>query len=252
MQIAFWKKKKSNSLTKLEKKESYGATDASIKMLKELINMHRSDGRAFTFYEAGVGKASALKAIGQDKLRIYGCDVFLSEEAKTLARNRPDISLVKKDLFLALDSMENDSVELFYADNVLEHLPQDEYNETIQKIAAKIRTGGTLFAVIPNSYVGPSDISKYFIPVGEKAQGFHYMEQSFSDNVTIFRNNGFELSVLCIQSGDGRIIYLTAFNCINGLKVRMETLFGKIKRPGLRKMLFKRLGYTIYIMKKVD
>lgn len=94
MQIAFWKKKKSNSLTKLEKKESYGATDASIKMLKELINMHRSDGRAFTFYEAGVGKASALKAIGQDKLRIYGCDVFLSEEAKTLARNRPDISLV--------------------------------------------------------------------------------------------------------------------------------------------------------------
>lgn len=252
MQIAFWKKEKTDGLTKYEEKKSYGATDASITMLQRIINMHHEDGTAFTFYEAGVGKGSALKAIAQEKLILFGCDVFLSEEAKELANTRSNIYLIETDLYLALDTMEESSIDFFYADNVLEHLPPDEYNETIKKIAGKMKTGGTFFAIIPNSYAGPHDISKHFIAAGERAQGFHYMEQPFSDNVSIFRDNGLELSGLCVQGQDGKIIYLPALNFLNTIKVRMESLLGKIRRPGLRMRLFKRLGYSIYIMQKVE
>ena len=251
MQIAFWKKEKSGSLTIYETNRSYGATDASIAMLQRIINIHHTAGTVFTFYEAGVGKGSALKTVAQDGLKIYGCDVFLSEEAKELAGTRSNIHLIEADLYLALDTMEDSSIDFFYADNVLEHLPPDEYNETIKKIAAKMKTGGTFFAIIPNSYAGPHDISKHFITAGERAQGFHYMEQPFSDNVSIFRNNGLELSGLCVQGLDEKIIYLPAFNFLNTIKVRMESLLGKIRRPGLRKLLFKKLGYSIYIMRKV-
>ena len=110
--------------------------------------------------------------------------------AKNIEKNSNNISLMESNLYNALDKIDENSVDVFYADNVMEHIAPDEYEETCEKIFSKVKKDGVILFIIPNSYTGPNDISRLRFPNGGKATGFHFMEQSYKENVYIRKKVG--------------------------------------------------------------
>lgn len=243
-QIADCKKRKMEiSLT------GNGVKDSTVELLNQLIKKKLKKQSNLLFYEAGVGKGYALKNINRKELTIQGCDIFLSSTAKDIAKKTNNISLVEKNLFDALGKIKNNSIDIFYADNVLEHLVDDEYEKTCHKIARKIKSGGLAILVIPNSYVGPSDISRLKLTTGSKAKGFHFMEQTFNEVVSFFKELNMELKYCCLRSKAGDII-LIKNKFLNNIKLALEPKIANIKNIKNKKRLFKLLGYNIYILEK--
>ncbi len=244
-QIADYKELK-NPIPKL----ANGVTDYTIELLNKIINKKLKKQDKLLFYEAGVGKGIALKNINRDNLIIKGCDIFLSEEAKILAKDNKNISLIEQDLYTALDKINDNTIDIFYADNVLEHIVKDEYELTCQKIISKIKNGGLAILIIPNSYVGPHDISKTKLPTGSKALGFHFNEQTFEGVAKLFKKYDMILTCFYIRTFEGKIITVLKGKILNLGKIKLEKIFGKIRDIRLRKHLFKYMGYNLYIFKK--
>ena len=183
---------------KFTKNNHNGVNNAAIDLVEEIIDEFYQKKDQVLFYEAGVGTGYLLRSIVDEKITILGCDVFLSKEAKSLNQQYFNITGVEDNLYDALDQVPDNSIDIFYADNVLEHIVDDEYEKTCEKIAQKIAPGGIAIIIIPNPYNGPRDITK----LNPKA---------------------------------------------SKIKRLLEPLFRKQKKKGLRHLIFKRLGYDIYI-----
>ncbi len=226
-----------------------GVKDSTVELLNQLIKKKLQKQSNLLFYEAGVGKGYALENINRKELTIQGCDVFLSPTAKKIAKKANNICLVEKNLYDALGKIKNNSIDIFYADNVLEHIVDDEYEKTCKRMVDKIKKGGLAILIIPNSYVGPSDISRLKIATGNKAKGFHFMEQTFNEAVSFFKELNMELKYCCLRSKAGDII-LIKNKFLNNIKLALEFKIANIKNIKNKKRLFKILGYNIYILEK--
>ena len=55
-------------------------------------------------------------------------------------------------------------MDLFYWNDVMEHLPEDEMEETLRQIAKKLSPEGLLVTVTPSRGMGPHDITKMSSP----------------------------------------------------------------------------------------
>ncbi len=244
-QISDYKKLKNQKSSKAN-----GVNDYIIELLNRLIAKKTRKNKKILFYEAGVGKAEALKNLNKKNLNIKGCDIFLSKEAKEIEKIENNISLVENSLYEALDEIDDNSLDIFYADNVLEHIVEDEYEKTCQKIVTKIKPKGLAILIIPNSYVGPSDISRLKLNIGHKALGFHFMEQTFNEVVKFFKKEGMQLTYFCMRSKKGEIRIIYKDKILNFLKIKLEKTLAKIKNSRNRRRIFKLLGYNIYILDK--
>lgn len=223
----------------------------AVNLLKRIIKKERAKKSTVLFYEAGVGKGIALSQLADENIMIRGCDVFLSDEAKELQRNHSNVDLIEENLYDALDNIEDSSVDIFYADNVLEHVVSDEYDETCKKIGSKLKKGGVAVFFIPNAYVGPSDISKIALPFGSKATGFHFMEQSFNKNVEIFGKYGMKPEYFCwLSPFSKKIYYMKDVLSFNTIKKKIEKYLGKIKSERVRKFVFRTMTYHVYVLRK--
>ena len=120
-----------------------------------------------------------------DKNKIYGCDIFLENNLKKGYKN-----IHENDLYHDLLNLPDNFIDFFYADNVMEHIVEDEYQETLKLIVKKMKKGGLLYFIIPNLYNGPDDASKYALKRGEKACCFHFMQRSYKDNINDFYSYG--------------------------------------------------------------
>ncbi len=226
-----------------------GAKDSIVELLNRVINKKLKKQSNLLFYEAGVGKGYVLEKINRKELTIQGCDIFLSSAAREIARNADNINLVENNLYSALGKIKSNSIDIFYADNVLEHIIDDEYEKTCKRIVNKIKTGGLAILIIPNSYVGPSDISSLKIATGNKAKGFHFMEQTFNEVVNFFEELNMDFKYCCLRSRADDVILLKN-KFLNNIKLSLEPKIANIKNTKDKKRLFKLLGYNIYILEK--
>lgn len=248
-QIDEWKKKK----YEIEReKKGNGVTDQSVNLIIKIIEELLKKQEKVTFYEAGVGKGYAIEKI-KEKIRgeILGCDVFLSDNIKKIVNENNDIKIVEEDIYHNLKKIEDNSIDIFYADNVLEHILEDEYKQTCERIAKKIKKDGIAIFIIPNRYVGPSDISNYFLPIGSKAKGFHFMEQSFQEGIENFQKNNLELQYFYLRNRRGNIRYIKKGKILNFIKKTMEKYLGQIPITKIRRRIFKIMAYDIYILVKI-
>jgi len=243
MQIAEFKRK-------FTKKSGNGVDHNSIIMVKNIVKKYKQNNKDVLFYEAGVGTGYLLKFLAREGINIKGCDVFLQDSAKRLDGRYNRISLIQNNLYDALDEIKDNSIDIFYADNVLEHITDDEYDETIKKISNKIKKDGIAIIIIPNSYVGPNDATKFKLPPGSKCIGFHFMEQTFNQVINSFKKYNLECSDLCIKKRNNKIILIPHAKLLNIIKKSLENKLGNIKNIGKRKRIFNLLAYNTYILRK--
>lgn len=66
-------------------------------------------------------------------------------------------------------------------DNVIEHIHPDSVGEVLAKCHNMLKPGGHLWVLTPHRFSGPHDISRQFLPLGARAEGFHLREYSFTE-----------------------------------------------------------------------
>lgn len=74
--------------------------------------------------------------------------------------------------------------------NVIEHLVPDEIDDFVADCVRILRPGGWLFNITPHRYSGPHDVSRYFLPLGSTAQGFHFKEFTLAELQQLFQAHG--------------------------------------------------------------
>jgi len=247
------------------KKVSFGADSQTINILISLVREKCKHNKQVVMYEAGVGTGHSIaevishcttaggKVELSTDLSIKGCDVFLLPTAQALIGQFPnvDIDIEEGHVFDCIRKLPDNSIDIFYADNVFEHFIPDESERIYSEIARKLKPDAYVFLVIPNRFVGPQDISMYFLPFGSKAKGFHYMEMSFNDvanemkKYSIFHSH----CVFFIPKVGG---FAIKNKVLLKIKLALESTLAKIPNAFLRKLMFSVGGYSFSIMKFVD
>lgn len=161
------------------------------------------------------------------------------------------INIEENTFYDSLKHMEDGSIDIFYADNVFEHLCPDEFPKTMKLLYKKLKKGARLILIIPNKYVGPGDVSKFFLKMGEKPVGFHFMEQSCHDVINGYKQFGFfnEYSVfrggkntwIAIKDEKLRLIYI---------KLKIEDIIAILPKTIVSKKLVKLFGMNCFVLKK--
>jgi hypothetical protein len=54
-----------------------------------------------------------------------------------------------------------------------------------------LKKGGFLVLRAPNSLNGPHDVSRWFVPLGSKAEGTHFNEMTLTETISIMKKVGF-------------------------------------------------------------
>ena len=246
------------------KMSSMGTDKINANLLSNLVLKKLKQNKAgqTVLYEAGVGMGFAIrhvlsflkntnKKMGELEFFIKGCDIYLSPDIIKLTEQYPEIDVVQGNAYDCIKNLPENSIDVFYADNVLEHFCPDEIEAIICEIGKKLKSDAYVFLNIPNKYIGPSDVSKYYLPFGSKAKGFHFMEMSFNE-ITKMMNKYKIIHSHCVF----RIPKIWAF-CIRSkflikLKLRLEPVFAKIPTRVFRCGIFRLGQYNISIMKKTD
>ena len=170
--------------------KSYGATERSVKLVCDFIEKQKSG--TVHIYEAGVGAGfSCEHFLKFPNVIVKGCDVVIYDKVKQLSEEYPNFQVDKDTLYNSLKNIEDESIDIFYADNVIEHIFPDEFPQILDLLSRKVKKRGVLILIIPNKYVGPNDVSRYFVARGKKPEGFHFMEMSYREVITKFKEAGF-------------------------------------------------------------
>jgi SAM-dependent methyltransferase len=175
-----------------------GRVDYQLRQILPLIN-----GIA-KFMEVGAGDCSLSIAASK-----YCKEVIALEVSQQIAENLDLPTNVKLLLFDGFDiSLEDNSVDAAYSNQLMEHLHPDDAEEQLRSIYRVLRPGGAYICITPNRISGPHDISRFFT---DKPLGFHLREYSAT-----------ELRALFLSIGFRRVI---AYTIIKGRKVELPFAF---------------------------
>lgn len=209
----------------------------------------RLGGGYLCLYEAGVGSGfSANRFLEYNYVKMKGCDVVLSERVKQLTEQYSDrFCFSEKTLYEDLKNIEDESIDIFYADNVFEHLIPDEFPMIMEVLKRKLKKNALLFLFIPNRLAGPGDVSRFYLNVGERAQGFHFMELSYTEviralseyNIVPYRN---------IFYGREKLITVKSNKFWNTIKEILDFCINILPRNEFRKKYVALFGLYGYIM----
>lgn len=231
----------------------FGASNASVQLVCSIItNMkrERSSNRKIVVYEAGVGSGYAAKEIIKiPNVQFCGCDVYITPSMKNIMKENSSIRVNEGTLYSDLSDMPDQSIDLFYADNVFEHLLPDEVPAIMALLEKKVKKGGMLVLIIPNRYTGPHDISTYYLPQGHKATGFHFMELAYVEGIFMGIKHGFQPRYIVKKDGimfrmEKDLLFLK-----NSIKVLKEWLYSKVDNRLVRKELLSDV-FGVYVLEK--
>lgn len=211
-----------------------------IKVLKKIKN---KNGK-ITVLELGCGKCVFLNKISSiPNLDLYGCDLHPSNSNK-------NVKIIKDTIYNTLNKFKDNSIDILVADNVCEHFLKDEADIIYELIRNKLKKRGKIIFLIPNIYFGPSDISRKYLKEREKPIGFHFMEQSYKDNIKLFNEHKLYTDYIVSKNGVNPIL-IKNFYILDKVLLHLESFFGnlRISRPR-KKFIFERLGYMTYVLKK--
>jgi SAM-dependent methyltransferase len=137
------------------------------------------------FAEIGAGDCEFAKMVASQVEVAYALEVsfekVLQEEA-----NGGNLALVPFDgLEIPLP---NDSIDVAYSHQVLEHLHPEDAIEHLREVYRILKPGGYYLCVTPHRFRGPSDISRYFT---REATALHLKEYTYEELYKKFHQVGF-------------------------------------------------------------
>lgn len=231
---------------------SYGATDRSVRLVCDFIEKRKNE-TPLCVYEAGVGSGFSCECfLKYPNVNVKGCDVVICDRIKQLSAEYSNLQVDKDTVYNSLKNVEDESIDIFYADNVIEHLFPDEFPQILDLISRKVKKGGVLILIISNKYTGPHDVSRYFVARGRKAEGFHFMEMSYCEVLTKFKKAGFSPEYFLFQ-GIKEIKHIKdTRGILNSCKIRIESVLGLFTKwlGIIGRCIFAALALKYYILVK--
>jgi hypothetical protein len=226
--------------------ESYGASDSYIKLIEKLIKKIISKKGKCLFFEAGVGTGKIIKSVVNLKdVTAIGCDVYVDKNFIDSG-----LTVYESTIYEALLKLPDNNIDIFYWNDVLEHIPEDETEDYIKLLYKKMNTGGIIITITPNRLKGPSDITAHFEPRGTIAKGFHFHEYTFYEVLKMFEKHNIRSGYGFIGSVNKGWYILGPAQCIDKIKLLAEKMFINfpyiIKKKGLAMM-----GCDVSILKKM-
>ena len=231
---------------------SQGASIKTVKLLKRLLKKNLCSGGAF--FEAGVGRGYAIEQLLSSSefegVSIIGCDFHLSSKLLKLAQEKTNLCLLKGDVKDCISKLPDDSIDFFYADNVIEHFIPDEVDAIFTEIAKKLKPSAVVFLIIPNRYSGHN--VSYFYSSFTSQDPNHYMEMSFNETTELMAKYNVVHSEVCALIPKTNIIFSVESPILLKIKLRFEAFARKIPIRFLRRFLFVALAYNIYVLRKAQ
>jgi len=225
---------------------SYGAKDLYVKLVEKIVKKVIVQKGKCLFFEAGVGTGKIISHIANlENVNAIGCDVFVDEK---LANTR--LLVYECTIYDALLKLDNNSINVFYWNDVMEHIPEDEIEEYIKLLSQKMDIDGIVVTITPNKLKGPCDITAYFEPKGTVAKGFHFHEYTFYEILTMFQRYSIKSEYgFWGYAGKGWYI-LGSSKYIDKIKLFVEK---KVKNfpYKIKKLLLVMMGCDTSILKKV-
>jgi ubiquinone/menaquinone biosynthesis C-methylase UbiE len=136
------------------------------------------------FLEIGPGDCSLSFEVAKYAKTVYAVDV--TEKFKEDLVWPQNCELVISDG--SSIPVPDNSVDLAYSHQVMEHLHPDDALEQLQNVYKALAPGGVYICITPNRLSGPHDCSHYF---DEVATGLHLKEYTVTELYTLFRRVGF-------------------------------------------------------------
>jgi len=137
-----------------------------------------------TFLEVGPGNCALSFEVAKFVKQVYAIDVS-DEITKTLTAPENFQLIISDGCSI---SVPQNSVNIAYSNQLMEHLHPDDAIEQLQNIYNALIPGGIYICVTPNGLTGPHDVSMYFDVI---ATGFHLKEYTISELSALFRKVGF-------------------------------------------------------------
>lgn len=233
---------------KADAQESFGASPMSVKAVKDIIESRTALMKCGqVVYEAGVGLGYALREIIElPKVKFYGCDVNLFDDVAEMCKMYHNLILHERTLYEDLMHMEDNSIDVFYADNVFEHLIPDEVDTIIDILYRKMKKGGVIILFIPNWNNGPHDVTMYYLEKGQKATGFHFMEMSYFETMKLMCSHRFKPSYILKENRVEKDNYYLK----NLKRLLTEWFIYRMKNSEVKSELMKYDNYSGYIYTK--
>lgn len=231
--------------------KSYGASKRSVELLKRLIKSRNNTGGGCLLYEAGVGLGYAAESVLEEfeYVSVCGCDMVQYPSLERLANKYGKrFSFERTSLYRHLQKMEDESIDVFYADNVFEHLFPDEFDTIMKLMMKKLKKSAVCYLVIPNRYSGPHDISGKYLPFGARAEGFHFMEKTQEEVNKEYKKYGLYSAYKTI----GTYHHIFAVKSPMGKvrdKIMAEHMMRRFKTQLFRKVFVNIFCLNIYVMK---
>lgn len=231
---------------------SQGANRRNVKLVCKFIDRLKNV-ESITLFEAGVGRGYGCKFfLRYPYVNIKGCDVYIDGNIHNLKSKYGErIDIEENTFYDCLKHMEDGSIDIFYADNVFEHLCPDEFPETMNLLYTKLKKEAYLILIIPNKNVGPGDVSKFFLKMGEKPEGFHFMEQSCHDVINGYRQYGFTNAYSVFRGGKNMWITIKDEKLrLADIKLTIENIIAVLPKTVASRKLVRLLGLNCYVLKK--
>lgn len=228
--------------------ESFGASPWTVKLVTNAVKERiKKTGKAQVVYEAGVGMGYAVRNIIKiPHVLYYGCDVTLFPDVASMTKQYNNLILHERTLYEDLLDMEDNSIDVFYADNVIEHLFPDEADCIFELLYRKMKKKGILILFIPNWHTGPHDVTKFYLKKGQPAKGFHFMEMSCMETTRLLCRHRFIPNKI-IKNGKIENDRL----CLKNLaRLLAEFRISKIKDKKVQLELMKCDNYNSYVFSK--
>ncbi|MCL2704804.1 MAG: hypothetical protein FWE72_01165 [Spirochaetaceae bacterium] len=228
-----------------KEKDSYGAKDLYIKLAEKIVKKIITQKGKCLFFEAGVGTGKILNHIASlENVTAIGCDVFIDKKIINSGLLVHECTIHE-----ALLKLDNNSINVFYWNDVMEHIPEDEIEEYIKVLSQKMDTDGIIITITPNRLKGPCDITAHFEPHGTVAKGFHFHEYTFDEILTIFQKYGIKSEYGFFgYAGKGWYI-LSSPKYIDRIKLLIEKKVKNLPYK-IKKILLVIMGCDTSILKK--
>jgi SAM-dependent methyltransferase len=124
--------------------------------------------------------------------------------------------------------VEDNSVDIAYSRDVIEHLHPDDTFEHMQRVLRALKQGGKYVCITPNRLSGPWDVSRFF---DRTPRGFHLREYTNGELKDLLLRAGFREARVFLSVGTRHLSGLIPIAPITAIERVIGALPLKLRRP---------------------